>query len=246
MRWAGPRLMLRPHLWGLRGSAEVSRGIIDDHRLTTVPRKLPIASDFVNASLSFAKWYGCPTLPARGFKREPAAAAVDLQTMGRDIIRNLSCKRMILKSTTPTRAGKGMLLELDLEQQPTMENGHSAWHGTRVTNLKSIFAEGMRQGPAVPAGIYSFKDALKHKCFTRHYCTAVRCSPGVFIKVVLHLSASGLWGVHPPRTIRKDQWISKTAVVVGLEAEIFLAEALEAGEMVLDLDHMLGQMEERD
>ena len=60
------------------------------------------------------------------------------------------------------------------------------------------------------------------------------------MKVVLHVLASGLRAGHPPKTIRTDQWISEEAVVLGLEAEICFAEALEPGEVVLDLEHESG------
>ena len=59
----------------------------------------------------------------------------------------------------------------------------------------------------------------------------------MFINVVLHVLASGLRAGHPPKTIRTDQWISEEAVVLGLEAEIFFAEALEPGGVVLGFEH---------
>ena len=56
-------------------------------------------------------------------------------------------------------------------------------------------------------------------------------------QIVLHVLASGLRAGHPPKTIRTDQWISEEAVVLGLEAEILFAEALEPGKVVLHLEH---------
>ena len=104
---------------------------------------------FVNKNFSFDQWYHCPTLKAKHVRAmKPVAAAVDLQTMGWDLLRNLSYTLLMLKSTTPTWAAKGRLLELNLQQQPTTKNGHSAWHGVRVTSLRRVFVGGARPGPA--------------------------------------------------------------------------------------------------
>ena len=160
----------------------------------------------------------------------------DLRAIGCAVLCPLSQTPLIFKASAPTRSGKGFLLAFDLEPQPSLENGYSSWHGTRLTNLKEIFSEGLLPGPSEPKGIYTYKDSLKEKCFGRSYCPAVRCRPGVFMKVRLHVLASGLRADHPPKTMRKDQWISEKAVVLGLEAEIFFVEALEPQEVVLDFD----------
>ena len=113
----------------------------------------------------------------------------------------------------------------------------SAWHGTNVLLVPWILNKGLLPGPAHPSGIYCFKDDLKKK--TDFYCHAVRCCPGVFAKIVLHISAKGLWADHEPKVIRGDQWISTEAVVLGMELEVLRADSLRSDEKVLDLDHML-------
>ena len=66
----------------------------------------------------------------------------------------------------------------------------------------------------------------------------MQCVQGIFAKVKLHVLAKGLWDGHPPKTVRFDQWRSTKAVVIGIEAEIFHADALSNEEKVLEWERM--------
>ena len=64
----------------------------------------------------------------------------------------------------------------------------------------------------------------------------MRLVPSIYVACVLQVKASGLsvdWPKHPPKIIRKDQWISDHAIVVGIEVEVMYAVALQKGEVVL-------------
>ena len=207
---------------------------------------LPTCNDLIERNFSKRQWYGCPVVKNKMLQgHEPRAADCDLVALGRSFLGSLTPSRqLILTSSEATRNGRGCMLSLDLDLQPHLENGYSAWHATRAPNLPKILAEGLLPGPSDPYGIYTYKDGLKHKCFGKDYCPAVRVYPGVFVKIVLHVSAAGLWAGQGPKVIRKDQWISDKAVVLGMQAEVFHADAFASDEVVLDLNHMLGLLEE--
>jgi len=59
----------------------------------------------------------------------------DLAVLGFEFLQSFSLTPLALRRSTPTRDGRGLLLALDLDPQPKLENGYSAWHGTRLTDL---------------------------------------------------------------------------------------------------------------
>ena len=174
----------------------------------TAAAALPTCTTFEARCFSVQQWYSCPMLKAKVVReavpRPPKNC--DLAGLGLRILQSFTLTPLALRRSTPTRDGRGLLLALDLDPQPTLENGYSAWHATRVTSLTGILSQGLLPGPSPPIGIYTFRDALKYKCWGRDYCPAVRCCPGVFMKMILHVSPSGLWRGHEPNVIRTDQW----------------------------------------
>ena len=201
-----------------------------EHQLQTCATRL--------RQFSLEQGNACPVIQSKAFKqRGPIPpASCDLTKFGCELITSISSVELLFFRYQQTRGGRGRKLSFNLVKQPQMENGYSAWHGTSITQLGSILREGLKPGPAIPTGIYTFRDELKDK--SEGYCCAVQCVPGIFAKVALHVLAKGLWTDHPPKVMRHDQWHSTKAVVIGIEAEIFHADALSNEEKVLEWERM--------
>jgi len=100
-----------------------------------------------------------------------------------------------------------------------------------MANLKGILTSGMRAGASLPTGIYTLKPEKKQRCWMS-YCPAMRCAEGIYMKVILRVSSENRRGGHQPKSLRKGQWISRSVLVLGIEAEVFHAAALQNSERV--------------
>ena len=72
----------------------------------------------------------------------------------------------------------------------------------------------------------------------------MRLVPGIYVTCVLQVSASGLraeWLQHPQKKVRRHQWTSEHAAVVGIEVEVLHAAGLQE-EAVLDVDTCVGSV----
>ena len=117
------------------------------------------------------------------------------------------------------------------KQQPLSgDEGWPAWHGTHLPFLRSILKTGrLRSGTSLPLGVYCYKEILKHKAWG--YAPAFLVHPhGVWMQVAVLVSAAGQWKGQPPKTIRKDQWLTQEAVVAGLVCKLMATRSLSPGD----------------
>ena len=55
------------------------------------------------------------------------------------------------------------------------------------------------------------------------------------MKVLAQVVAAGKWAGELPKIVRKDQWLTREAVVTGVTCELFGSQAFELGEGLIDL-----------
>ena len=55
------------------------------------------------------------------------------------------------------------------------------------------------------------------------------------MKVLIRVDAAGKCAYEPPKTIRRDQWLTQEAVVTGVTCELFSSQGFKLGEGIIDL-----------
>ena len=124
-----------------------------------------------------------------------------------------------------------------LNHEPLL-GGRTAHHGTSPGLLPRILVNGIVPGDATPIGIYSYSSERQEKCWGRSYAPIARAIPGLAAKLVVTLSVPCAPGRNQPELLRRGQWRSDSAVVIGFQIELFDAQAVDDQERILNLDRI--------
>ena len=166
----------------------------------------------------------------------------DLEAIGTSIVAEVRGETQLeLASSMVTRNGKGVLMTWLMKNVQSLASGKGwlAWHGTPLPYLASIVHSGRLQpGPEESTGVFCFKNENKDKAWFYSPALCVHTA-GVWAKVLIRVEAAGKWAGEPPKTVRKTQWFTLEAIVTGVTMELFGAHALELGEGIIDVRHLM-------